>query len=313
MKKMTMLILILVSLQTFVSGQSDWDKFEKIEDVKSSNAAELAQKITNPFDDELDKIKAIYYWVAQNIRYDYGIVEQRAKEKGKRKKYTKEELAKRHQNEIKTALKRKKGVCQHYALIFEELCTHADIESQFIGGMVKNSAGRMNSHAWNAVKYKEEWQLLDVTYGSGGLNEKEKFIPRFDPNFFFVDKEIFRINHLPKDSKWQLLDNKIEKEEFENYLAIGTGYIGYDIQSLNQKTYKIKIGKKEDLVLEFKTNKPIENLICFKPSTGKFVEMKVEENDLNYRIHIDYAKMRGGNYLFMSGKNMLFSYKIERK
>ncbi len=313
MKKITILLFLLISIKTLGIGQSEWGKYNKIKDVKSNDVKELSEKITGEYTEELDKIKAIYFWVAHNIKYDYAIVEEIKEEKAKREKYTKAALEEKRQEEIRTAIKRKKGVCQHYSLVFEELCLHSEIESKFIGGLVKTKSGRANSHAWNAVKYKDEWQLIDVTFGSGKLDENKKFAFKFDPNYFFVDKEVFKINHFPKDSKWQLSENEIEKEEFLSYLIIGSGYIEYDVKSLNQKEYKVEIKKEKNLVLEFNTSKPIENLICYKPSTGKRVEMKMEEENLNYRIEIEYSKLRSGYFVFTSGKNMLFSYKIEKK
>lgn len=293
-----------------IYGQETWDKFEAIKNEKSSDVGELALQITSAYEDELDKIKAIYYWVAHNIRYDYGIVEQRQKEGTKTTRLTHAEYEKKRNGEIATAIKRKKGVCQHYALVFEELCLRTGIEVAFIGGFAKTMQGRKRSHAWNAVKYKNEWQLIDVTYGSGRLDDKNKFVAIFDPNYFFAEKDAFILNHFPKESKWQLQKDKIEEQEFISYLGIGKAFMEYNIKSLDNKTYIIKVKKGEDIVLKFKADKPIEQLTCYRPASLKRVAFKLEEKDLNYKFKIDKEDIRPGHHLMTIGDYVLFSYKF---
>ncbi len=312
MQKIGFLLFFLSLFSLSAFSQSGWEKFKQIEKVKSADPQKLAQEITAPFDNELDKIKAIYYWTTHNIAYDYGIIEARAKEKGKRQKYTAAELKQRRDDYISSTLKRKKGVCQHYSLVFAELCTQAGIEAAFVGGKVKTKSGKTNSHAWNAVKYQGEWKLIDATYGSGSLNRDKKFVRRFMPGYFFTEPEVFAVNHLPKDDSFQLTDTKITEAEFVNFPSIGRAFLEYGVTNLSHNVHKIKVNPQENLVIKFTVAKPLDNFLLFKPSNGKRIDLKLENEGLNYTVTVAGADLRNGYYHFSTGTDTFFSYKIER-
>lgn len=55
-------------------------------------------------------------------------------------------------------LKSGKGVCYSFASLFYKLCQKAGIPCVIVNGV----AG--SAHAWNYVKIKGKWKLVDVTY-----------------------------------------------------------------------------------------------------------------------------------------------------
>ena len=70
-------------------------------------------------------------------------------------------------------------------------------------------------HAWNAVKVRGEWKLLDCTWGAGALNERGEYVPAFDSFYFFTPPEQFIYSHFPNDSRWQLMAEPLTRQAFE--------------------------------------------------------------------------------------------------
>ncbi len=308
--KYILITIIFIVFNFNLNAQTDWSKFEKIENVSSSNPSELAKKITQGFDTEKEKIQAIYYWITHNIKYDYKIVKKHAKQKhGKRKKYSPQGIKDKRAKLITTALKRKKGVCQDYSYIFETMCNDIGVDVEFISGIAKSG----NSHAWNKVVLDGKTYFVDATYGAGGLNDKHKFAFDFKPNFLFVEPELFIINHLPSDEKNQALESPVSKDEFKKFPRIGAGFFKYKIKNLNHLEKKIVVSKEHKLNIQFISNEPLENFRCFNVKNSKKLDIEVSNTDLNYTITVDYKKLRSGKYVFLVGDDALFYYRIVKE
>ena len=107
-----------------------------------------------------------------------------------------------------------------YALLYKKMADAIGLECVFIEGNSKGSVfGGWESHAWNAVKINDKWELLDVTWAAGFTDENEKFHQVFQPGFFLTLPRIFALNHFPEDEKWQLLNPPIGKNEFKKQSA----------------------------------------------------------------------------------------------
>ncbi|XP_039622981.1 kyphoscoliosis peptidase-like [Polypterus senegalus] len=82
---------------------------------------------------ELQKIRAIWTWIINNIAYDT-------------------EQSPRDPEEV---FRRRKAKCVGQANLFKEMCRFAGIECVVISGQ---------RHRWNAVCIEDRWHLLDVTW-----------------------------------------------------------------------------------------------------------------------------------------------------
>jgi uncharacterized protein (TIGR02594 family) len=95
------------------------------------------------------------------------------------------------------------AVCAGYAACFTRLLNYAGMEARSVYGNARLGAGDIGylgePHAWNVVKLGEREQLYDLTWGE----------PWFD-----VAPEIMIHSHFPRDSKDQLLQQPISKEQF---------------------------------------------------------------------------------------------------
>ena len=160
--------------------------------------AELVQLLTEHSQTKIEKARAIFIWLARNIRYDtnYSI-------------FSKDIAFKRH-----------KGVCAAYSELFQSLGELAGLEVVYIYGDAKTSNYKRPSdidkrgHAWNAVKVDNgRWALVDATWGAGYV-EKGKFKRKLNDQWFDPAPEFFVFTHLPKDDNWQLLDKPITRDEF---------------------------------------------------------------------------------------------------
>ena len=179
---------------------------------------EIAKYLSRNLQTDEEKVRAIYFWIANNIRYDVEQIpgaDYRYHVSGKR-------------NFLKEVLNSHKGVCQHYAELFDTLCHSLGVKSYFIVGYTRYQEEiSVLSHAWNAVLIKGQFYDLDVTWSAGYI-EDEKFQKKFNDNFFMVSPSKFITSHIPFDPVWQFLNNPITNKEIEmgdfSKLKIKSGY-----------------------------------------------------------------------------------------
>lgn len=264
----TVLLLLFsfgfINAQDFAKVDSKVQSYPKT--FKDTDA--FAAQITKDFKTEEDKARAIFDWIAFNVKYDlvaYGVNEQPVaysfrtqEEKLARQKKFKDDIA------IKT-LKSRKGVCQGYATLFAVVAEKAGLEAVIIPGTSKShpmhigKAPGASDHAWNAVKIGTEWKLLDPTWAAGVVTgEKPAFVFKFNDGYFFAEPDVFFLNHFPDDKQW-LLTNKTEADfanlplYYGNYLMEGYNFLSPGLGTFtNQKSalvpFKIKNLKPGDTV-----------------------------------------------------------------
>ena len=174
----------------------------------------LSHRLTANLDTDVEKFRAIYRWVCDNIAYDYGYF---ALNKSKRDKYQHQpqKLAVWNQEFSKRVfqrlLKHKKTVCTGYAYLVRELATFAGIECQIVDGYGRSAVANLKgegipNHSWNAVKLAGQWYLCDPTWSTGFVDSRGTFHKKFKEAYFLTKPQVFVQNHYPLDSRWLLLD-----------------------------------------------------------------------------------------------------------
>ncbi|MBF6607523.1 MAG: hypothetical protein ITG00_02165 [Flavobacterium sp.] len=176
----------------------------------------LAEKINADFKRDDEKARAAFTWIALNIRYDLGMLNSNEPPARFSFRTQEERLQKQKQFDIDLAektLRSKKAVCDGYSMLFNRLAELCGIESVMIPGTSKSHPSHIGKlpaipdHAWNAVKIDGKWQLVDVTWGAGGVNGATgKFEFKFNPGYFFTHPTLFFFNHFPSDKQWLFLD-----------------------------------------------------------------------------------------------------------
>ncbi len=167
----------------------------------------LTTLLTENLDNDFDKTRAIYVWIARNIEYDLNA-------------YLNGKI---DNQEIFDVLGKGKAICSGFSNLFTFLCQQANIKAEIVEGNAKVLGYQNNviftnlNHAWNAVNIYGYWYLLDVTWATGDPFLFNKLDKNVDLNaHFLVPPETFIKTHLPADPGWQLLKDKVSITEFKS-------------------------------------------------------------------------------------------------
>ncbi len=152
------------------------------ESKKFQSTQEVADFFRSKYPTETQRINGIYSWVTHNIRYD--------------KTGTFALNAGPDKNaKIDVAFVRRRGVCENFAAIFNDICQKTGFQSFVIEGITRmNNQVVDGAHSWVTVQLNKEWYFFDPTWDEGGRL-----------TYFMVSPEHFISTHIPFDPLWQFL------------------------------------------------------------------------------------------------------------
>lgn len=196
------LFLSFLSVAQTKTAYTDIDnKISKIPAELSKSTAGIAKFITDNFKTDSEKIRAIFYWTATNISYDVPNM------------FTPNQFQ-TVQEKIENTLKFKKGVCIHYAEVFNDISNKIGIKCQIIEGYTKQNGKVDNlAHAWCAAKIENKWFVFDPTWGAGGITNG-KFMKKLNNAYFKAEPSKIIVSHMPFDYMWQFLNYPVTNAEF---------------------------------------------------------------------------------------------------
>jgi hypothetical protein len=296
MKRIVLLYLLILPFG-FILG-ADYSKIDTQSQSIPNNLKtpeEIAKYLTRNLHSNEEKVRAIYYWIANNIRYDVSQVagnDYRSPVSGKR-------------NFLKEVLDSHKGVCQHYALLFDTLCHSVGIKSYFIIGytLQSNHISEL-SHAWNAVMVNGDYYEFDVTWSAGYI-ESGKFRKEFHDDLFMVPPSKFISTHIPFDPVWQFLKNPI------THFAVGKGdFSNSKTRSVFNYSDSIKeISTSDTLTNLIRENQRIKSFGVNNPLIRNYVAFNQRNIDLSrYNIAVHYFNKSVENYnSYIENKNQQFN------
>ena len=236
---------------------------------KLTNLPELSHNLTVNLTTDIERFRAIYIWVCQNISNDYFLYTRNHR---KRQRFQNDSLKLKEWNEqftrisFQKLLKHNRAICTGYAYLVNELAKFADLECEIIQGYGKTSTIDIEkltipNHTWNAIKLNGKWYLCDATWASGIPNpETNKFKFEYNDGFFFSHPELFAINHFPVNSKWQLLQNT--NPTFQDFLEAPILYneaYNYLSNHLEPKIMHNKVDKGQKITFSYKLLEPVES------------------------------------------------------
>lgn len=201
----TVFLFLMFTVIGFGQSKVTYDlidaKMDKIPHDLSTTTTGIAEYINANFKSENDKIRAAFYWTASNIRYDIeniGSIDYK-------------EIS---QDKIKNAVLTKKGVCIHYAEVFNDIAKKVGVRSYLVYGYTKQN-GKVDilSHAWCAARIDNVWWLFDPTWGAGYIQNK-KFVKKINNLHYKVAPSQYIATHMPFDYLWQFLSYPITNQEF---------------------------------------------------------------------------------------------------
>lgn len=199
--------LALLFLFTFLNAQkpsslSQVDKIAiQIPDSLASNTSGISKYVCSNFTSQKDKARAIFVWIANNIQYDIENIF----------------AINFYQNSneaVSEVLKSRKGVCMHFAELFNDIAKKSGLKSFIIPGYTKqNGFVDYIPHAWCTASIDSTWYLFDPTWGSGFV-QNSKFIKKMNNYYFMTNPEQLIKSHIPFDPMWELLNYPITNQEF---------------------------------------------------------------------------------------------------
>lgn len=195
----------------------------------------LVNYLIKPAEDETQKVRAIFRWISQNITYDVDA-------------YFDQRLI---VEEPEKVIRRGRAVCGGYAQLFKRMCKEAGIQSEIIAGWSKGYIEQLSpkpNHAWNAVKINQQWHLLDVTWGSGYINDQQTYSKAFQGHYFLTEPNLLIYDHLPEDEKWQQLDQPISRKQFEDLILLRPDFFATGLSLVSHQESTINVT--EELVIK---------------------------------------------------------------
>ncbi|RBN51083.1 hypothetical protein DR980_04475 [Flavobacterium psychrolimnae] len=205
MKNISFLFFFFFSMLSFGQANTGYAvadaKMAAIPENATTSTQAIANYINANFKTETDKIRAVFYWTASNITYDIP---------GMNAVNFNETV----QQKIVKTLKTKKGVCIHYASVFNDLSQKVGIQSYIIEGYTKQNGKVSNlAHAWVAAKVDRKWYVFDPTWGSGYV-KNGRFSKKLNSYYFKTDPSTIIASHIPFDYLWQFSNYPITNNEF---------------------------------------------------------------------------------------------------
>lgn len=168
----------------------------KLSRLRSDITTEVAT-IIGDADTVVDKARAIYNWICDNIVYD-----------------TTKQI-----HDAETCYRTKRGVCQAYCELFCSMAEVVGLTADIITGITKDAEGEVSidKHSWVFVyTHAYDGIFIDPTWGAGSV-DGVKFVKNEDNSIWFNVSPYWMIfSHFPDQQYWAKLDITITEEQFRN-------------------------------------------------------------------------------------------------
>ncbi len=221
MKFCLMIIFLCTAFFAIAQSEIDYAQIDRvimsIPSSQTNNTADIAAYIKSHFDTEGKRVRAAYTWVANNIKYSTDSLHRVI-------------LNEDREQEVSFAFRRRKGVCENFAAIFNDICAKSGLQSYLIDGYTRlNRSTDKTGHAWNAVYVNNKWYLYDPTWDAG-FETNSQLINHTATQYFQQTPQEFIQSHMPFDPLFQFLDYPVTYQEFNKGSAQENkdrGYFNY--------------------------------------------------------------------------------------
>jgi hypothetical protein len=324
-QKKTAFIFLLLNIISFHFAFSQ--KISEVDKIvakypKSFDTTEkLADRIEKDFDSDYDRARAIYSWIAFNIKYDYNTYLNPPKVQGFSYSSEAEKQRKIKQlndNLIQKTFISKKAVCEGFTALYQHLASSMGIKCEIVRGDSKISVrdiGRKttySNHAWNMVLIDKKWRLIDVTWGQGYYDSsKRRMVSDFNPAYFDTDPDYFFAKHFPDSGTFS--GNRLSKEAFLDGPLIYNTTIEKDYQIKSPDSGIIEARKGDKITFEIK-NLSKSNQVFYLNKRNQPVKIqnpREKRGGLEFQILID---SNVGDYItIFADTNSVVSFKVVSK
>lgn len=323
-KKIAFVFLLLNSIflnYTFAQKISEVDKIVAKYPNKFASTEKLAERIETDFSSDYDKARAIYSWMAFNIKYDYSTFLNPPKSQGF--SYSTEAEKQRkikalNDKMFQKAFASRIAVCEGFTALYQHLAELVGLKSEIIRGDSKTrlaDIGRKttsSNHAWNIVLIDKKWRLVDVTWGQGYYDSnKGKMVNDFTPVYFDTNPDYFFAKHFPDSGSY--LGNKLSKEDFLNGPLIYNKTIeeDYKIKSPDSGIIDAKFGDK--ITFEIKNVSKFDQVFYLNKKNQPVKIQSSREKRGSLEFQIVYDKNIGDYITIYVNTSSIVAFKIVKK
>lgn len=163
----------------------------------------LALYIDMNYNNDDDKLEALYDWIIHNMSYNVYITFKSNNE-------APDEL-----KEICQSLRKREGVCRQFALIFQYVANQLCIPAFMVNGYTRSSNTiSPYPHAWCIAKVGKEWYCYDPTFDMG-YTRNQRFVSDPKKDYYRMAPQTFVRNHMPFDPIFQALSQPLYYQTFD--------------------------------------------------------------------------------------------------
>jgi transglutaminase/protease-like cytokinesis protein 3 len=269
MKKTFILCALFFSV-TFIQAQ----QIDKIDVIvaqyphRLNTSEELAALINEDFKSDKDKARAIYAWIAMNVKFDLDAHFDRTKKKRINYKDKIDKAQKERKQRLKIenkALSQNLALAEGYTTLYKRVCELCSLYVYTIKGTAKlrtfdiGKQPRVQNHAWNVVQIEKEWYFVDVMLGAGTVDYFNKTYQHlYTDAYFFTPYEDFFLNHFPKDQGWLLLDKTAD--DFAELPLFGGVYLKNDFEIIKPNAGVLDLKGRDSIAFEIQSASPLTDL-----------------------------------------------------
>lgn len=283
-----------------------------------ASADQLANQITKDFKNDVDRVRAIYTWLATNVSYDLKMIyngEAQINFSYSGQEDLKRKLAAINTHIVNKTLRTKKAICEGYAQTFKKVSEQMGIPCMLVGGFSKVGISdigidpTIENHAWNAVKINNKWFLIDATWGAGYTNG-DKWVQRFDDFFFLTDPNKFALTHYPSERGWLFTNKSITKEEFFESPIYDKSFFSNHLRLLSPLQGELLVKPNENIV--FTMGVIPNNVTLYYIFKGDRFSKKLEPSCSKEKctFKIPFTHNRNTELILFANKRTVLQYKI---
>ncbi|UEG49944.1 hypothetical protein LK994_00465 [Ferruginibacter lapsinanis] len=292
MKPLIILLFSIITIQASAQKKdfSAVDNYVKtVGPLDTLNMGTISYVVTKKFPDNLDKVRAIFDWIAYNISFDC-----KAAKSNNNDKISSDEI-----------LKLRKTTPAGYAALFQDMCSVVKIRCLTVDGYVKNNIEQIGekpdefNHTWAVVQLgqsPETWFYVDPAWGSGFTDDKMSvFTKSYNDSYFFADKPVFNFQHYPDNINWQLGPGTKSLKEF----------IGMPITKAAAYDFGLRNFTPANGFIKSKSSKPVQfTLKIADTATVQIVALLIGSDKKKKTKTVDYT--------FAAG-TLSFNYKFDEE
>ena len=300
-----LLTIVLLLLANLVAAQSLEDRlFELAAQSGEVSYEQLLDLAETQLKKPEEQARFFYYWIALNIEYDEVTAG-----------LDLSTILDAESTQPMTVFNERKATCMGFTNLYASFLGYFGIDHKTIVGYSRHRNNLLQralpalDHAWSAIKIKDEWKLVEVTWANLYINHRD-----LRDHYFMTSPEVFNMDHLPIEEDWQLTEEPLSLSAFTSRPLLDATYFTYakdasipvEISQNEAGETMVSLSRLPNWKLSATwvnaDNEPVEGL-KYKPNKSRSkLTFTLNEFDPGYTLRIDAKKdLPGGKVMVVSG------------